>query len=155
MKKMVLLLALLVTSVTACGGSDTDEQSPTTKDVDDKAQSASKKVELPGGLVIEDLVIGTGKEAKPGDTVVCHAEGRLTNGKKFWSSHDDGTTYPFKLVTGRGGVIEGWVKGIPGMRMGGKRKLFIPAAMGYGARAQRGIPANSDLVFVVEAFELK
>jgi FKBP-type peptidyl-prolyl cis-trans isomerase len=102
----------------------------------------------------EDLVVGEGKEAKEGDTVVVHYTGTLrSNGDVFDSSHKRGEPFIFRL--GAGQVIKGWDLGVAGMREGGKRKLVIPAKLAYGPRAQGSIPANSDLVFEVELLKVK
>ena len=101
------------------------------------------------GLEIKDLVVGTGAEAKAGQTVQVHYTGCLTDGKKFDSSVDRGTPFSFKL--GAGQVIKGWDQGVAGMKVGGKRKLTIPPEMAYGAAGRPGrIPPNSTLVFDVE-----
>lgn len=100
-------------------------------------------------LKLEDLVVGSGDEAVRGKTVEVHYTGMLTDGKKFDSSHDRGDPFSFKLGAGR--VIAGWDMGVAGMRVGGKRKLIIPPAMGYGARGVPGaIPPNATLIFEVE-----
>ncbi len=100
-------------------------------------------------LKIEDLKVGTGAEAKPGQQVSVHYTGWLTDGKKFDSSLDRGQ--PFKFMLGAGQVIQGWDKGVAGMKVGGKRKLTIPPQMGYGERGAGGmIPPNATLVFEVE-----
>ena len=106
-------------------------------------------------LIKEDLVVGTGAEAKAGQMVSVHYTGWLTNGKKFDSSVDRGQPFQFKL--GGGQVIQGWDQGVVGMKIGGKRKLTIPANLAYGNRAVGGdlIPANSTLVFDVELLGLK
>lgn len=100
------------------------------------------------GLKIEELKVGTGAEATPGKTVTVHYTGWLTNGTKFDSSVDRGQ--PFKFHLGGGQVIQGWDKGVAGMKVGGKRKLTIPPELGYGARGVGPIPPNSTLVFEVE-----
>ena len=100
-------------------------------------------------LIIEDLVVGTGAAAASGQKVTVHYTGWLTNGKKFDSSKDRGDPFVFSL--GKGQVIKGWDEGVQGMKVGGKRKLTIPPAMGYGARGAGGvIPPNATLVFEVE-----
>ena len=96
-----------------------------------------------------DLVVGTGAEATSGKRVTVHYVGTLTNGSKFDSSRD--RDEPFDFVLGRGQVIKGWDQGVLGMREGGKRKLVIPADMGYGKRGfPPVIPPDSTLVFEVE-----
>lgn len=101
------------------------------------------------GLVIEEVVLGTGAEAKPGLLVVVHYTGWLTDGEKFDSSKD--RKQPFTFPLGAGHVIKGWDQGVVGMKVGGVRKLTIPAALGYGARGAGGvIPPNATLVFEVE-----
>jgi FKBP-type peptidyl-prolyl cis-trans isomerase len=100
-------------------------------------------------LQMEDLVVGTGPEAKKGQTVSVHYTGWLTDGKKFDSSKDHGQ--PFSFALGRGQVIQGWDDGVAGMKVGGKRKLTIPPEMGYGREGYPGaIPPNATLVFEVE-----
>jgi len=100
-------------------------------------------------LKIEELKVGTGAEAKTGDEVRVHYTGWLTDGTKFDSSVDRGQ--PFSFTLGVGMVIRGWDEGVVGMKVGGKRKLTIPAHMGYGARGAGGvIPPNATLVFEVE-----
>lgn len=104
-------------------------------------------------LEITDLVVGDGKECVKGALITAHYTGWLTDGTKFDSSHDRGQ--PFQCVIGTGRVIQGWDKGMMGMRVGGKRKLMVPAELAYGAR-QMGplIKPNSDLVFEIELLEV-
>jgi FKBP-type peptidyl-prolyl cis-trans isomerase FkpA len=100
-------------------------------------------------LIMEDLVVGTGTAAASGQKVTVHYTGWLTNGTKFDSSKDRGDPFVFPL--GKGQVIKGWDQGVPGMKVGGKRKLTIPPEMGYGSRGAGGvIPPNATLVFEVE-----
>jgi FKBP-type peptidyl-prolyl cis-trans isomerase len=100
------------------------------------------------GLKIQDEKVGTGAAVKSGDTIVINYTGTLTNGTKFDSSYDRGT--PFTTQIGVGQVIKGWDEGVIGMKVGGKRKLTIPPALGYGDQAMGSIPANSTLIFEVE-----
>ena len=105
------------------------------------------------GLQIEELVSGSGDEAKAGSNVVVHYTGWLfqngQQGAKFDSSHD--RNQPFSFPLGAGHVIRGWDEGVAGMRVGGKRRLTIPPEMGYGARGAGGvIPPNATLLFEVE-----
>jgi FKBP-type peptidyl-prolyl cis-trans isomerase len=108
-----------------------------------------KEVTTSSGLQYIDLRVGTGATAQAGQTVSVHYSGWLENGKKFDSSFDRGQSFSFPLGTGR--VIKGWDEGVQGMRVGGKRKLIIPANLGYGARGAGGaIPPNATLIFEVE-----
>ena len=101
-----------------------------------------------------DLVVGTGAEAQAGNKVSVHYVGTLTDGSKFDSSRD--RDEPFEFTLGKGQVIKGWDLGVAGMKVGGKRKLVIPADMGYGARGfPPVIPPNSTLVFEVELVAVK
>jgi len=103
-------------------------------------------------LEILDTVPGTGEEVQPGATITAHYTGALcTNGVIFQSSHDMGRPITFPLS----GVIKGWQQGVPGMKVGGTRRLIIPAEMAYGAQSPApNIPANSDLVFDIELVEI-
>jgi len=108
-----------------------------------------------------DTLVGTGREAEPGFNVTVHYTGWLFDakaegqkGKKFDSSLD--RKEPFVFFLGGGQVIQGWDEGFAGMKIGGKRTLLIPSAMGYGARGAGGvIPPNADLVFEVELLDVK
>ncbi len=104
-------------------------------------------------LQIEDIKIGTGAAVKSGDTVVMNYKGTLQNGKQFDSSYDRGT--PFETKIGVGQVIPGWDQGIPGMKVGGIRKLIIPPNLGYGSQSIGTIPPNSTLIFQVELLQIK
>lgn len=104
-------------------------------------------------LLSEDLVVGTGTEAVSGKHVTVNYEGKLLNGTVFDSSYTRGTPFDFDL--GAGQVIQGWDQGVAGMKVGGKRKLVIPASLAYGDRAIGPIPANSTLVFEVELLNVK
>jgi FKBP-type peptidyl-prolyl cis-trans isomerase len=105
-------------------------------------------------LLIEDQTIGSGAEAKSGQTVTVHYTGTLTNGKKFDSSRDRNQGFSFQL--GAGQVIKGWDQGVAGMKVGGSRKLTIPAHLAYGDRGFPGaIPPGSTLIFEVELLGVK
>lgn len=100
-----------------------------------------------------DTVVGTGDEVKAGDTVTAHYTGAVAaTGIIFQSSLDGGQPIPFGLNQ----VIKGWTDGVPGMKVGGKRRLLIPAAQAYGANPPAGsnIPANADLVFDIELVKI-
>ena len=101
------------------------------------------------GLTIDDIVVGNGAAAAAGQKVKVHYTGWLTNGTKFDSSKDRNDPFVFPL--GAGSVIKGWDVGVQGLKVGGKRKLTIPPALGYGARGAGGvIPPNATLIFEVE-----
>jgi FKBP-type peptidyl-prolyl cis-trans isomerase len=103
----------------------------------------------PKVLITKDLIKGTGALATPTSSVVVNYVGALANnGKVFDASWKRNQTFP--VVLGQGQVIQGWDKGIPGMRVGGRRELIIPAGLAYKSAAQPGIPANSALVFIVD-----
>jgi peptidylprolyl isomerase len=108
----------------------------------------------PTKLVTKDLVQGTGQTVKPGQTVTVNYVGDLyKTGKEFDSSWKTGQPATFPLTAG--GVIQGWVQGIPGMKVGGRRELIIPASLAYGkAGRPPTIPANSPLVFVVDLLSI-
>jgi FKBP-type peptidyl-prolyl cis-trans isomerase len=99
-------------------------------------------------LEIIDVEVGTGEEVKPGATITAHYTGALVkNGIIFQSSHDFGDAITFGLDQ----VIKGWTQGVPGMKVGGTRRLLIPAELAYGAASpSKNIPANSDLVFDID-----
>ena len=105
----------------------------------------------PSGLKIWDVVEGTGDPAVAGDSVTAFYTGWLAaNGNEFDSARTPDAPTPFSLTSGAGGVIEGWVQGVPGMKPGGIRRLYIPAALAYGSTPRTGIPANSDLIFEIK-----
>ena len=121
-----------------------------TKKMDEKMQE----------LVIEDTKVGEGRVAEKGLTISVHYTGWLLDatkndkkGQKFDSSLD--RREPFNFVLGVGQVIQGWDQGFDGMKIGGKRTIFIPSEMGYGTRgAGNAIPPNADLIFEVELLEI-
>jgi hypothetical protein len=107
----------------------------------------------PAQLQIVDDVVGAGKAAKAGDLVRVHYTGTLMNGSKFDSSRDRGT--PFDFTVGAGAVIKGWDQGVVGMKVGGKRHLVIPQALGYAdAGSPPNIPPRAGLKFEIELLEL-
>jgi len=105
-------------------------------------------------LKITDTQLGEGEAVKTGDTVVMHYKGILDDGTEFDSSYKRNS--PFTTTIGIGTVIKGWDQGIPGMKVGGKRKLVIPPDLGYGENgAPPNIPPNATLTFDVELLEIK
>jgi FKBP-type peptidyl-prolyl cis-trans isomerase FkpA len=120
----------------------------------DQTKAATSVTTTDSGLQYHDLAVGTGAVASAGHQVTVLYTGWLQNpdgtaGTKFDSSADHGA--PFVFLLGGGRVIRGWDEGVAGMKVGGKRKLFIPAALGYGARGAGGvIPPNAALIFEVE-----
>jgi FKBP-type peptidyl-prolyl cis-trans isomerase len=105
-------------------------------------------------LKIEDLKLGTGQEVKDGDTVTVHYTGWLEDGTKFDSSLD--RKQPFETPIGAGYVIKGWDQGIPGMKVGGKRRLTIPHELGYGKYGvEPDIPGFATLIFEIELLKVK
>ena len=104
-------------------------------------------------LKIEDLKVGEGDEVSDGDTLSVHYTGTLLDGSVFDSSQGRD---PFEFKIGQGDVIEGWDKGIVGMKKGGIRKLTIPPSLAYGDQGYGNtIPPNSTLIFEVELLEIK
>lgn len=117
------------------------------------SESSENVVTTDSGLQYVDLTEGTGATPQTGQTVVVHYTGTLENGQKFDSSRD--RNQPFKFKLGVGQVIKGWDEGISTMKVGGRRKLIIPADLGYGARGAGGvIPPNATLIFDVELLRI-
>ncbi|GAB5496845.1 MAG: hypothetical protein Phyf2KO_19250 [Phycisphaerales bacterium] len=103
-------------------------------------------------LQIEDLTVGEGAECPRGATVKVHYRGALMDGTEFDSSYGRGQPIEFPL----GNLIKGWQEGIPGMKVGGKRKLTIPYSMGYGIHGSPpAIPPKADLVFEIELLDIR
>ncbi len=119
---------------------------PDTTAADDDAESDMVVTE--SGLGIEDLVEGDGEVAEEGSRVSVHYVGRLEDGKVFDTSERRG---PYLFELGRGDVIAGWDEGVLGMKVGGKRRLTVPAKLAYGAQGQPpNIPPNALLEFEIE-----
>ena len=143
---VAIVLVLTVVSVVA--------QSATRKSSTASTNAPTKVtgdgVKTPSGLIYWDIRVGNGDVAKEGSHVRVHYTGWLTNGKKFDSSVDAGK--PFDFTIGNGEVIKGWEEGVAGMKVGGKRQLRIPPALGYGAEGTPGgpIPPNATLIFDVQ-----
>jgi hypothetical protein len=170
---LLAVLALSAFAVASCGYADPytstgpvanespgTAPSPSPGADDFNAGAGLPQITYPDGLKYIDLTAGTGAAAKKGDSASVQYTGWLSTGVKFDSSRDRGQ--PFSIVIGAGSVIAGWDEGIPGMKVGGKRKLIIPPALGYGAAGQSDpntgaviIPGNATLVFEIELLTLK
>jgi peptidylprolyl isomerase len=169
-----LLLLLLVVPV-ACGSDDDDSGEPAAKTTpeqtsEEPSPSAQREalkdtstrpvIPKPSGspprkLDKEDIVKGKGPAAKPGDTVTVQYVGMaFSTGEEFDASWDRGEPFPVPLGAGR--VIEGWDKGLVGMRKGGRRMLTIPPKLAYGSEGYPPtIAPNETLIFVIDALDIK
>ena len=117
----------------------------------ERPQIEKPEGDIPFELGIEDIEVGDGDEATKGTKVSVHYVGvSFSTGEEFDASWNRGE--PFTFTVGEGGVIKGWDRGVPGMKVGGRRKLTIPSAMAYGARGAGGgvIRPHEPLVFVVD-----
>ena len=142
-KFIVLLLLIAAISIPACS----EKEAKTDKGAEQ--QTTVGAVKTASGLSYTDIVKGTGAAPVSGKNVTVHYTGTLEDGKKFDSSLDRGQPFVFRI--GRGEVIPGWDEGVISMRVGGKRRLVIPAQLGYGATGAGGvIPPNATLIFDVE-----
>jgi len=118
-------------------------------DLDNKPAVPTPTGTPPADLLTEDVVVGDGRAASPGNHVTVHYVGvSYDNGQQFDSSWDRGAPFDFPLGAGR--VIKGWDFGVTGMREGGRRTLVIPPSLGYGERGMGPIAPNATLVFVVD-----
>ena len=129
------LALFVILGLAACGGSN-DTTNPTEQ----------------APLVVLDLVVGDGPVAATGDTVTVDYAGRFVDGTQFDSSYDRGE--PFTFTVGAGQVIPGWDQGIPGMRVGGTRRLTIPPHLAYGSQGRGSVPPNTTLTFDVELISI-
>lgn len=138
MKELVLFLSIISLSVGCTKSTDkkNTQQIPEVKD-----------------LLMQEVVAGTGDEAKDGDVVKVNYRGTFLDGKEFDSSYS--RNKPFEFTLGAKQVIEGWDIGVRGMKVGGKRTLLIPPKMAYGEKGAGGvIPPNTPLKFEVELLEI-
>lgn len=142
-------------------GATTASTEPSATDMDLTATNQNQPnspmpIEDNGQLQIQDLVVGTGAVAAAGDTVTVNYVGSFTNGTVFdASSKHPETASGFPFVLGAGRVIAGWDQGVAGMKVGGKRRLVVPPALGYGPNDYGPIPGNSTLVFEVELLKVQ
>jgi peptidylprolyl isomerase len=123
---------------------------PTSGPLSTEPKITPPKGPAPKTLVVKEIVKGTGTEAKAGESVTVNYVGALySNGKVFNASWE--TKEPFTFALGEGQVIPGWDKGVPGMRVGGRRELIIPSELAYGAKGSPPkIPPNAPLIFIVD-----
>jgi peptidylprolyl isomerase len=173
-RRLIAVLAVLLAALmlVACGGDDdggdsaggsptTEQPAPETEtEAADLTDTSVKPVipkptgSPPAKLVKEDIVKGKGRAAKVGDTVTMQYVGiSFSTGEQFDASWDTGQPFPFQLGTGQ--VIEGWDRGIVGMKAGGRRKLVIPPDQAYGAQGQGPIGPNETLIFVVDLLSIE
>lgn len=119
------------------------------------AENSAEPLTAPLSTTAQDAVVGSGKTAETGKTVSVNYRGTLAeNGQEFDNSYDRGEPFRFKL--GAGQVIEGWDKGVVGMKVGGKRTLLIPPEEAYGANGVPGaIPPNATLKFEIELLDVQ
>jgi peptidylprolyl isomerase len=175
MRPLLLLLALIAAlALVACGDDDdsepaaqsdggastAEEPSPSAQREALEDTSTKPVIPKPSGspprrLVKDDIVKGKGAPAKPGDTLVVHYAGvTFSTGEEFDASWNSGQPYPVQL--GAGQVIQGWDRGLVGVRKGGRRMLTIPPELGYGAEGYPpAIPPNETLVFVVDVVDIQ
>jgi len=113
----------------------------------------SKFITTASGLKFYDMVVGSGDAAASGQTVKVNYTGWLEDGTQFDTSVGSGS--PFSFTLGQGSVIKGWDEGLVGMKVGGKRQLIIPAALGYGDSGSGIIPGGATLIFEVELVEIQ
>lgn len=115
---------------------------------------AAAEITTPSGLKIQDLRVGDGPSPQPGQTVKVNYVGTLENGREFDNSYKKGGPVDFKIGVGK--VIKGWDEGLMTMKVGGKRRLFIPSKLGYGPMGfPPNIPPNSNLIFEIELLGIK
>lgn len=150
MTKYVVVIAIVLALTAVFVVAQTAAKKPAAPNTNAPTKVTGDGTKTPSGLIYWDIRVGNGDLAKEGSHVRVHYTGWLTNGKKFDSSVDAGK--PFDFTIGNGEVIKGWEEGVGGMKVGGKRQLRIPPALGYGADGTPGgpIPPNATLIFDVQ-----
>ena len=138
---------LVVFGVAACAAQGFDPRMPSS------VPEVTGTVEARAPLRYIDIQVGSGAAAAPGQEYTVHYTGWLRDGTKFDSSVD--RNQPFKFVQGRRQVITGWDVGFEGMKVGGKRRLFLPYQLAYGEKGRRPIPPKAELIFDVELLDVK
>jgi peptidylprolyl isomerase len=151
-KFIVVLLLAVAIAIPACAQKEAHAAAENPKSAIPELKA--KSVTTPSGLAYQDAKVGTGASPVKGKMVTVHYTGWLVNGTKFDSSVD--RKEPFKFNIGAQQVIPGWDEGVMTMKVGGKRRLTIPANLGYGARGAGGaIPPNATLIFDVELLDVQ
>src|SRR5882757_480455 len=155
MTKYVFAVAIILALTAASVAAQSAAKKPAASNTASPTKVTGEGVKTPSGLIYWDIRVGNGEFAKEGKHVRVHYTGWLTTGKKFDSSVDAGK--PFDFTIGNGEVIKGWEEGVAGMRVGGKRQLRIPPALGYGAEGTPGgpIPPNANLIFDVQLLQVQ
>jgi FKBP-type peptidyl-prolyl cis-trans isomerase len=150
MHRYLLVVVIVVALAAVFVVAQTAAKKPAAPNTNAPTKVTGDGTTTPSGLIYWDIRVGNGDLAKEGSHVRVHYTGWLTNGKKFDSSVDAGK--PFDFTIGNGEVIKGWEEGVAGMKVGGKRQLRIPPALGYGADGTPGgpIPPNATLIFDVQ-----
>lgn len=151
----VAIIALVIGAVLVMkGGASSSQASPSPSGNVKAAAKPDASASPADKLQVTDEVVGTGAEAKEGSTISAKYTGTLQDGTVFDSTDKHGGQ-PATFQLAKGQLIDGWVQGIPGMKVGGKRKLVIPPDLGYGSQGQSGIPPNSTLIFEIELTDVK
>lgn len=156
LRRTMTTFALLAAA--ACGGEDAPATPEGPLPIEQTTFAADLGIDLGAstktatGLYTRDLVVGDGAVVVAGNEVDVYYDGRLANGSRFDATAPGN---PFTFLVGRGRVIAGWDEGVAGMRVGGKRQLVIPPALGYGATGIGPIPPNAVLVFTVEVLDAR
>lgn len=140
---------------TTPGTTATTTETPTNAKPAGGMSDSGKEVTTASGLKYVDIKVGTGASPTVGQMVSVHYTGTLTNGEKFDSSHDKPGDAPYPFPIGMGKVVAGWDEGIMTMKVGGKRKLIVPASLGYGETGRGPIPGGATMLFDVELISIK